>query len=140
MNMCQLMDYSLVVGTVLRPTRGSSLKGTPKLPDNNLPPGCGNQPYVLKDGGWGYDVAYYMGVIDFLQEWTLQKKIPMCIKMPVAPQPQSTIPPTPYAHQFLNHMTQKFQPTDVAMVDCPSCGHEFPLDQNMASVQFNRGA
>eukprot|EP01051_Picozoa_sp_SAG22_P008944 SAG22_NODE_713_length_7726_cov_10.328701_3_plen_56_part_00 len=27
----------------------------------------------------------------------------------VAPQPQSTIPPTPYAHQFLNYFTRKFQ-------------------------------
>eukprot|EP01051_Picozoa_sp_SAG22_P008943 SAG22_NODE_713_length_7726_cov_10.328701_2_plen_113_part_00 len=72
------MDYSLVVGTM----RSTDLE---EAGLTEFPKGCGDQPFVVRDaaGPNSYDLAYYLGVIDFLQEWTIQKQIPMCIKMPV---------------------------------------------------------
>jgi hypothetical protein len=95
-----LMDYSIIVG-VQR--------------EDGYTPGqdCGfsessaeGQPYtcVFERGA----CAYFLGIIDFLQGWTAGKKVAQAIKRPVAPQPQSTVPPAEYAVQFLRHFDQKF--------------------------------
>lgn len=55
-----------------------------------------------------HTVAYYIGIIDFLQEWTPTKISAYMIKKMVAPQPQSTIPPGPYAEQFRNFFEHKW--------------------------------
>ena len=36
------------------------------------------------------------------------KKIAMCIKRPVAPQPQSTVPPRPYGDRFVDFFEDKW--------------------------------
>mmetsp|Transcript_7193 Transcript_7193/g.10952 ORF Transcript_7193/g.10952 Transcript_7193/m.10952 type:complete len:525 (+) Transcript_7193:67-1641(+) len=53
-------------------------------------------------------VAYFFGIIDFLQEWTTTKKIARCIKA-FAPKPLSTVPPPLYAEQFYGSFSDKFQ-------------------------------
>ena len=42
------------------------------------------------------------------QEWAFGKKVARVIKRPVAPQPQSTVPPPAYARQFMQHFSKKF--------------------------------
>mmetsp|Transcript_30670 Transcript_30670/g.42716 ORF Transcript_30670/g.42716 Transcript_30670/m.42716 type:complete len:241 (-) Transcript_30670:192-914(-) len=42
---------------------------------------------------------YFLGVIDFLQDWNIKKDIARCIKA-CAPHPLSTVPPPLYAEQF----------------------------------------
>mmetsp|Transcript_23689 Transcript_23689/g.38032 ORF Transcript_23689/g.38032 Transcript_23689/m.38032 type:complete len:475 (+) Transcript_23689:185-1609(+) len=42
---------------------------------------------------------YFMGIIDFLQDWNIKKDIARCIKA-CAPHPLSTVPPPLYAEQF----------------------------------------
>jgi hypothetical protein len=67
-----------------------------------------------------HTVAYYIGIIDFLQEWTPTKISAYMIKKMVAPQPQSTIPPGPYAEQFRNFFEHKWvgdaQPGDAGSI------------------------
>lgn len=53
-------------------------------------------------------MAYYMGIIDFLQEWTPTKISAYMIKKMVAPQPQSTVPPRQYGEQFRNFFEHKW--------------------------------
>lgn len=55
-----------------------------------------------------HTVAYYIGIIDFLQEWTPTKISAYMIKKMVAPQPQSTVPPEPYGEQFRNFFEHKW--------------------------------
>ena len=55
-----------------------------------------------------HTVGYYIGIIDFLQEWTPTKISAYMIKKMVAPQPQSTIPPGPYGEQFRNFFEHKW--------------------------------
>uniref|UniRef100_A0A7S3YT82 PIPK domain-containing protein n=1 Tax=Lotharella globosa TaxID=91324 RepID=A0A7S3YT82_9EUKA len=50
--------------------------------------------------------AYFMGVIDFLQEWNIKKDIANCIKA-CAPKPLSTIPPPRYADQFRDNLNER---------------------------------
>ena len=96
----QLMDYSIIVGVQ-------------RVEDYSPGQDCGfsdspseGQPYTCVHDNTAS--AYYLGVIDFLQSWTGTKKLAMMIKKPVAPQPQSTVPPDEYALQFIRHFDQKF--------------------------------
>mmetsp|Transcript_16426 Transcript_16426/g.22918 ORF Transcript_16426/g.22918 Transcript_16426/m.22918 type:complete len:529 (-) Transcript_16426:405-1991(-) len=51
---------------------------------------------------------YYMGIIDFLQEWNIKKDIARCIKT-CAPHPLSTVPPPVYAEQFYENLTARLR-------------------------------
>ena len=96
-----LMDYSLVVGIA------EAKPGQP-FPHG----GSEQQPYVARittDKGDTHTIAYYIGIIDFLQEWTPTKISAFLIKKMVAPQPQSTVPPEPYAEQFRTFFENKFK-------------------------------
>ena len=52
--------------------------------------------------------VYFMGIIDYLQEWTMTKRVARCIKC-LAPKPMSTVPPDAYAQQFLQCFAHKFR-------------------------------
>ncbi|KAJ1616863.1 hypothetical protein T492DRAFT_1104117 [Pavlovales sp. CCMP2436] len=97
-----VMDYSLVVG-ILRQGEHEP-----------IPPADGLNQFVISYGGWTY--IYYMGIIDFLQEWTSTKKIAALIKAPLAPKPLSTVPPVQYAQQFAVAFQQKFGGEKAAIV------------------------
>jgi len=90
-----VMDYSLIIGIIRQGEKES------------IPPADGRNQFVFTYGGWTY--VYYMGIIDFLQEWTSTKKIAAVIKAPLAPKPLSTVPPQQYADQFARAMQGKFK-------------------------------
>jgi hypothetical protein len=86
-----LMDYSLIVGAAASP-------------DSIVPPGPGAPhapPLVASHEGVTH--VYYIGLIDFLQTWSGGKKVAHVIKACCAPHPISTVPPGPYAAQFVGH-------------------------------------
>ena len=103
LNTCGTMDYSLLV-TVITTTEAEIAKNG-ELPKSLLP----NQPIVCAHDG--RVLAYYMGVIDYLQQWTLGKQIAHLVKCCCAPHPISTVPPLAYRHQFFDHFDEKFRPT-----------------------------
>ena len=93
-----LMDYSMVLGVQIV---------KPEEMDEVLAQGAiTGQPYVGVYQGVVY--AYYMGIIDFLQEWTCTKEIAHWIKWCCAPKPIATVPPQDYADQFYFYFNQKF--------------------------------
>jgi len=87
-----LMDYSLIIGVMRLKKEDAG--------DLLAPGACSQyQPFICEHRGTCY--AYYMGIIDFLQEWTTGKKIAHVIKKSFAPHPIATIDPAKYADQFL---------------------------------------
>jgi len=103
-----LMDYSLILGVI----EFDSVAAARSLPCGAA--GDDLQPFVAQHGGKVY--AYFMGVIDFLQEWNTGKKIAAVIKECVAPKPISTVNPSRYALQFMDYFKDKFVP-DAKPVD-----------------------
>lgn len=97
-----VMDYSLVLGVI---RQGEN---------EPIPPADGRNQFVVSHGGWTY--IYYMGIIDFLQEWTSTKKIAALIKAPLAPKPLSTVPPLTYSVQFSTALQAKFKGEHSAIV------------------------
>jgi hypothetical protein len=95
-----LMDYSIIVGVQRQEnyTPGQDCQFSPSVAEG--------QPYIALHERTA--TAYYLGIIDFLQDWSGGKKVAMYIKKPVAPQPQSTVPPDEYADQFVRHFDRKF--------------------------------
>lgn len=85
----RLMDYSLLVA--IKDVKPESTKGLP----------CG-QPYIYQtpDG----PVAVHMSIIDFLQRWTMGKRVARVVK--VLEKSKATIPPRAYAARFAVHFTQ----------------------------------
>lgn len=59
---------------------------------------------------WDGDKLYivYVGIIDFLQGWTMGKRVAHVIKCMFAPKPISTVHPVVYAEQFENFFEKKF--------------------------------
>ena len=95
-----LMDYSVILGV-----RRCSLKD---YRDGVFPKGCmvgSDQPYISTHKGEVW--AYYLGIIDFLQEWNMGKRVAACLKCMCAPKPLSTVPPKEYAEQFYSHFSEK---------------------------------
>ena len=96
------MDYSLLLG-IQKGIRqlSTATDGTSFSSSGNFEQGA--QAAAL-DGA----ETFYFGIIDFLQSWTATETVAMMIKKPVAPQPQSTVPPDDYSLQFIRHFDQKF--------------------------------
>eukprot|EP00303_Exanthemachrysis_gayraliae_P003723 CAMPEP_0205999126 /NCGR_PEP_ID=MMETSP1464-20131121/662_1 /ASSEMBLY_ACC=CAM_ASM_001124 /TAXON_ID=119497 /ORGANISM="Exanthemachrysis gayraliae, Strain RCC1523" /LENGTH=440 /DNA_ID=CAMNT_0053372309 /DNA_START=1 /DNA_END=1324 /DNA_ORIENTATION=+ len=95
-----LMDYSMICGII---KQGQS---------DPVPPAEGLYQFVLNYDGATY--IYYLGIIDFLQEWTSTKVIAAALKAPLAPKPLSTVPPPKYADQFYSAMEHKFKAENAA--------------------------
>lgn len=86
----RLMDYSLLVAI-----KDLKNEGTIGLPSG--------QPFIrqTKDG----PVAVHIAIIDFLQRWTMGKRVARAIK--VFEKNKATIPPRAYAARFAVHFTQQ---------------------------------
>lgn len=96
-----LMDYSLIMGVQSVPEAQYTGAEFPKLG-----PIAGEQPYVCRHDGMVH--AYYVGIIDFLQGWSMGKKVAHVIKVLFAPKPISTVEPTAYGEQFKTHFQRAF--------------------------------
>ena len=95
-----LMDYSIILGVRRCPLKDYKPGVFPK--------GCmegSDQPYISVHKGEVW--AYYLGIIDFLQEWNMGKRAAACLKCLCAPKPLSTVPPKEYAEQFYSHFSEK---------------------------------
>lgn len=119
-----LMDYSLVCGIIKQgqrepvpPAKGLNqfvLVRTVPAPSSTAAPRAAHAP--RRPGHQtheGHTYIYYLGIIDFLQEWTSTKTIAMYLKT-FAPHPLSTVPPPQYAEQFYKAMENKFRATSSA--------------------------
>merc|ERR1719293_656286 len=102
------MDYSLIVGVKTGPV------GFVASDEEVL----GRTPMVqtCKDGS---QVAVCVGIVDFLQQWTLCKKAARVIKC--LETNKATVPPTSYAHRFYCHFEERF----VAASKSPETGAAF---------------
>lgn len=91
----QLMDYSLIVGIkTLPPAVGCSLNAhTGRLE-------------CVRTCADGSEVAVCVGIIDFLQRWTLVKMAARAIKCLECN--KATIPPDAYALRFCDHFEERF--------------------------------
>lgn len=94
-----LMDYSLVVAIDFQPV------GSPVLAEVNGSCDLGRQPLICQHGGEAQ--LLYVGIIDFLQDWTCGKKCAQCIKFMEFN--KSTIPPPDYARRFVKYFDDKFE-------------------------------
>lgn len=112
-----LMDYSLLVG-VKRISQAEFALDKVARWSHSAPIGELRQPLLSRAGLQsrgpdGKDVGdvtlVYVGIIDFLQAWTLGKKIAMGLK--VLERNKATIPPLDYSHRFFTHFEQAIQGT-----------------------------
>ena len=99
---CGLMDYSLVVSFHAMPRSQLALaesvyKGTAD---------GGEQPFICSKPKQVF--ICYVGIIDFLQDWTAAKVVANCVKFLECN--KATIPPKPYGDRFLNFVEGKFVP------------------------------
>ena len=99
---CGLMDYSLVVSFHAMPRSQLALaesvyKGTAD---------GGDQPFICSKPKQVF--ICYVGIIDFLQDWTAAKVVANCVKFLECN--KATIPPKPYGDRFLNFVEGKFVP------------------------------
>jgi len=90
-----LMDYSLIVGVKTGST-GFVEASIGQLGRFPLVWGCSD----------GSEVAVCIGIIDFLQCWSLKKMVARLIKCLECN--KATIPPTAYARRFCNHFGEHF--------------------------------
>mmetsp|Transcript_5194 Transcript_5194/g.14676 ORF Transcript_5194/g.14676 Transcript_5194/m.14676 type:complete len:410 (+) Transcript_5194:88-1317(+) len=101
-----LMDYSLVLGIQRFPSTFAG--STPPAPE----PGRINpvrQFSALDESGAVQVVT--MGIIDFLQTWTLKKRVASYCK--VLERDKATVDPRRYGRRFLAHFEQLFVPSSV---------------------------
>lgn len=117
-----LMDYSLLVG-IKRMSRSEFdadqvVRRAQMAAEHEF-----LQPLVCRADGPGCgDVSLvYIGIIDFLQEWTCGKKIAMALK--VLERNKATIAPRPYAKRFYEHF-QRIIVDEARPIDLPSCPEE----------------
>lgn len=96
----KLMDYSLVVSYHVLPRNDRKTLDTVYRNTSDK----GAQPFVGHNKTQTYVV--YLGIIDFLQDWTAAKVAANCIK--IAERNKATIPPLPYGDRFAEFVKEKF--------------------------------
>lgn len=98
----QLMDYSLVVAYHVLPRNLSAVLDASYRGTSDR----GRQPFI----GHKDDMTFivYIGIIDFLQDWSFKKVVANCIK--VAETNKATIPPPAYGDRFARFVRFKFLP------------------------------
>jgi len=104
----ETMDYSLLLGVLEINLAKVNSKDITREESTALATATYVSAVEAKDGMPAKVICYFMGIIDFLQEWTTTKKIAHCIKWCFAPKPISTVPPLQYADQFLDYFNGKF--------------------------------
>lgn len=106
-----LMDYSIIVGRTFThgaPSTARAMGDSSAWTSNERAP-----PLVYLTYNSGHEVSH-VGIIDYLQCWTVPKRLAWIIKASVAPRPISTIPPAAYAEQFMRDMTRRWVGEKVA--------------------------
>jgi len=105
-----LMDYSLMVSVLKLDTSDPSTPAVIAAIEeqrSNSKHGLGKSPLpfvsVAPDGNVH---VVYVGIIDFLQDWTCTKNIAMAIK--VCERNKATVPPPEYGARFIRHFTDNF--------------------------------
>ena len=108
-----LMDYSLIVG--VKKAKVGRDADELRTQGGFLPGDSPDQPFqVLSEGGNAF--GFYIGIIDFLQEWTLKKTVAHCIKtIACAPKPLATVPPKEYGERFVAYFKNKFVASGVVL-------------------------
>lgn len=106
-----LMDYSLLVAVKENPT-------VPP-PSTSEAATLGFKPYIFTNAD-GKNVAVYISIIDFLQKWTMGKRVARCIKCMECN--KATVPPKMYATRFSRHFTNQMSalPEDAAEIPSPT--------------------
>lgn len=122
-----LMDYSLIVGVKTGPANFASVKGDPS--------GFGCKSFARKCSD-GSEIAVCVGIIDFLQLWTLKKMCARVIKCLECN--KATIPPAAYAARFCDHFENRFVAAKV--VTSPIKSSMVDMMQNGAHCQFVEAA
>jgi len=89
------MDYSLLVAQKEGPAGSFDRDRCPY-----------HQVMVSKSTTDGQDVATYIGIIDYLQQWNFSKVVANCIKF--LETNKATIKPTPYGDRFYKHFEKAF--------------------------------
>lgn len=92
-----LMDYSLLVAVRRGPALGGSFDAGSSVRD------------LTRDRG----ATVHLGIIDFLQRWTLKKRAAQCLKC--LQDNRSTVPPAMYAERFYRHFEERFVPRQRGM-------------------------
>jgi hypothetical protein len=91
-----LMDYSLLL----------ALKEGPSVsPSGGSGPSALAQRPMVRKGPDGTDIALYVSIIDFLQRWTMGKKVANKIKALECN--KATVPPSFYAARFRRHFEDR---------------------------------
>mmetsp|Transcript_67388 Transcript_67388/g.171026 ORF Transcript_67388/g.171026 Transcript_67388/m.171026 type:complete len:386 (-) Transcript_67388:113-1270(-) len=98
-----LMDYSLLVA-MCRVRIEDLDQDAAACWARRAPPSELRFPLIHRQGKKDV-MLVYIGIIDFLQQWTGAKQIAMCLKF--AERNKATIPPAPYAQRFLDHFSGK---------------------------------
>ncbi len=100
-----VMDYSLLVGVWNVRAR---LSAKPAPHAHSSAEADAHRPTSrVEAGAWHGAGAYFIGVVDILQEWTWQKKLEWFWKIWVCrynSEGVSAIPPAPYAKRFQEHV------------------------------------
>lgn len=104
----RIMDYSLLVA--IKEGVASSASG------GSSPSSLSHRPLVQR-GPDGCDIAVHICIIDFLQKWTMGKRVARVLKF--AECNKATVPPTIYAERFLRHFELHFVPTAAVKVVPP---------------------
>jgi 1-phosphatidylinositol-4-phosphate 5-kinase len=121
-----VMDYSLLVG-VWNVRARLSAKQAPQLPE--AAEAAALRPTSrMEAGAWHGAGAYFLGVVDILQEWTWWKQLEWFWKIWVCrynSEGVSAIPPAPYAKRFQEHVCAIVSsippppPPSLMSVQCP---------------------
>lgn len=102
-----LMDYSIILGMARYGPEEEAAGVAACSPPAGGEPTAHARPLLVRHSG--QLCVYYVGIIDFLQQWTTGKKVAHVIKACCAPHPISTVPPAEYAQQFLAHFENAFR-------------------------------
>ena len=109
-----LMDYSIILGMArYAPEEEAAGVAACQAEPAGAPPAVHARPLLVRHSG--QLVVYYIGIIDFLQQWTTGKKVAHLVKACCAPHPISTVPPAAYGRQFLAHFEHAFRPDGEAV-------------------------
>lgn len=130
-----IMDYSLLIAIRRLPPDVAKSCGAGPLPvaaPTSAPPGL--HRWAMLDKATGELVVIHMGIIDFLQPWTMSKVAAMYIKS--FEFNKATVPPPHYGQRFAKHFQDRLkedanlvqQPETVAAAAESRCSADEELD------------
>lgn len=115
-----LMDYSLLIGIRAFPENSKVGKSYESQRQASNSHALKEFSYTRSNQGKKEVVVLSVGIIDFLQPWTLGKKIAMCIK--AFEFNKATIPPDRYAARFTRHFAERICALPARLIVAPING------------------